>query len=328
MKNVINSIISMTIVIFVLTITPITTFAAFATEPVDLEEAWFPAETMNITQLAYESYSHGSQNAIDLVSAGNLVAPFTGKVVYVDQHWGYVVFQSVDKVRYANGDTDYMSVCFMHDEDISDMKNAYQNEIVIDQGTPIYQQGGMGNGNPNAYGDHVHLSVYRGKYGHPNTYGNGDVYPFDAFFINPKLTTNYSGRGEGYAVSGNEVYNNAPTNYCGLWKKVDYMAECISYISMATVVEISETTTFKTLPCSKKTCEDSLDIRNGYPGEQAKVIGLHCNSVGNYWYSVIVDGKLGYLFAGNAKMIQSTGDNEHYLSIDGYHLCKGMNTVN
>lgn len=280
-------------------------FATSDTEGgINFQEAWFPAETMNILQLAYETYSHGSQNAIDLVCATSLVAPFDGKVVYTDKSWGYVVFESVEKVRYANGTIDYMSVCFMHDENIDNMVEACNNGSVIKQGNPIYQQGGMAYGNPDAYGDHVHISVCCGKYSVTNEYGNGDVYAYDAFWINPNLTTNYEGRGEGYAIQS--VNNGAPTDYRGRWKNLDYFADCTFYVNKASVVQIKKKTTIKSLPCSKKTCSDSMDVRTGKVGDLMLVVALIKNSVGNYWFHVIIDWNTeAYVFAGDVEMVES-----------------------
>lgn len=297
-------------------------FAASNTaEPVNLEEAWFPAKKMNITQVAYENYSHGSQNAIDLICSSSLIAPFTGKVLYVDKAWGYVVFQSLDKVRYANGDVDYMTVCFMHDENIDDMVTAYQNKTVIKQGSPMYQQGGMGGGNPNAYGDHAHVSVYRGEYNASGKYGNGNVYAYDAFWINPEITNSYDGRGEGYAIQS--VNNGAARDYRGRWKKLDYFSGCTVYPALAKTVQISKKTTLKSLPCSKKTNADSKDIRAGKMNERIQVVNIVKNTAGNYWYQVIIDGnQTAYLFAGDAKMVESFINMDLYHSIDGYRLIK------
>ena len=151
------------------------------------EYATFPAKTIYITQVAYESYSHSKQNAVDLVSNERLVAPFTGKITYIDKNWGYVVFQSLNKVMYANGVLDYMTVSFMHDSSISDLWVGK----VINKGDQFYDQGGMGNGNKNAYGAHVHMAVYRGKAsGKP--YGAGNVYVYEALFIDPTITRKIS----------------------------------------------------------------------------------------------------------------------------------------
>lgn len=294
--------------------------ASNTTEPVNLQEIWFPAQTMNITQVGFENASHGSQNAIDLVCSTSLVAPFDGRVVYTDARWGYVVLESVEKVRFANGIVDYASVCFMHDNNISDMVKAQKNKTIIKQGTPMYQQGGMGNGKVQ-YATHVHLSVYRGKYTYPNKYGNGNVYAYDAFWINPKITTSYAGRGEGYAIQ--RVNNGAPRDYRGRWKELDYFSGCTFYPALAKTVQISKKTTFKTLPCSKKTSADSKDVRAGKINERVQVVGLIRNTAGNYWYQVVIDGnKTAYLFAGDAKMVASSGNMELYHSVDGYHLIK------
>lgn len=328
MKKIMNRAITMLVVICVLISMSVSAFAAsYNTDPVNMEEAWFPAEMMCLTQVAYENASHGAQNAIDLVCYSKLIAPFTGRVVFVDKDWGYVAFQSEEKVRYANGDVDFMTVCFMHSNNIDDLVAAYRNNAVIMQGTPIYQQGGMGNGNPHAYGNHVHLSVYRGKYTFPKKYGNGDVYAFDAFWVNPDITTSYSGRGEGYAIQ--YVSNSAPYDYRGRWKELDYLSGCTFYQSLANTVQISKKTTFKTLPCSKKTCEESADVRMGKRNERIKVVGLVRNSVGNYWYAVLIEGNtIAYLFAGDAKLIESWYNRDLYDSPDGYHLVQGWRIIN
>ena len=84
----------------------------------DLAEiALFPAYTMNLSQLVYESYSHGDQNAIDILPNGNVFAPFSGEIVYVDANLGYVVLQSEHEIYWADGSYDYMTVGFMHDSE-------------------------------------------------------------------------------------------------------------------------------------------------------------------------------------------------------------------
>lgn len=185
-----------------------------STTPAGGEYVWFPAPRVYLTQLAYESYSHGSQNAIDISPGGNVFAPFTGRISYMDSNWGYVMLQSLEKVHWANGTYDYMTVGFMHDSDISDL---YVGEVIT-QGTAFYQAGGMGNGNPNAYGTHVHLAVHKGLVEHGSSYGSGDQFAFDAFFVNDAKTSIVY---PGVVESGNSVYNNAPSNYSGLWKTLD-----------------------------------------------------------------------------------------------------------
>ena len=183
-------------------------------EAATYETAWWPAPTMRITQIAYESYSHGSQNALDYAPGGRVFAPFTGKITYKDANWGYVVFQSSDKVYFANGTLDYMTVTFMHDSNISDL---YVGQV-ISQGTNFYDQGGMGNGNANAYAYHVHMGVYKGHVAANSGYGNGNIYAYQALAINTAKTTSIAN--QGVMASGNYTTNGAPTNYTGLWKNV------------------------------------------------------------------------------------------------------------
>lgn len=183
------------------------------TEARAYETAYYPAPQVYLTQLAYESYSHGSCNAIDMAPGGDVFAPFTGKILQKDARWGYVLFQSTDKVYYADGTLDYMTVGFMHDSDIS---NLYVGQT-ISQGTKFYQAGGMGNGVPNAYGPHVDLSVFKGKVNSVTQYGRGNYFAYKAFYVyTAKTKIVYPGVVE----SGNRVNNGAPSNYSGLWKTI------------------------------------------------------------------------------------------------------------
>ena len=218
------------LMIFVLVLILAQGVAGGAAAAGDYEYAWFPAPRMQISQLAYESYSHHDENAIDLnAGGGDLVAPFTAKVVYLDARWGYVVLQSVDKVYWADGTCDYMTVAFMHDEDISNLTKGQ----ILKQGTPFYQDGGQGaryDGNgalvgyfPDVYSDHVHLSIYKGRTNGitGKRYGAGNVYAFDAFYVNREVTVKTSGRGEGYLSPGNTVAEGAPDDWRGLWRYLE-----------------------------------------------------------------------------------------------------------
>lgn len=175
------------------------------------ETAWFPAPVMNLTQIAYESLSHGENNTVDIDPGGDVFAPYTGKIVLTAPEWGFVLFQSLDKVFYANGTLDYMTVGFMHDSDISDLSVGQ----VISQGTPFYQAGGMGDGDPEAYGKHVDLSVYKGKLNSVSWYGQGNVYAFNAFYINRNMTRSIINKGKAYTdISSLGEY----ADWNNLWK--------------------------------------------------------------------------------------------------------------
>lgn len=314
---------------------------------VQVETAWFPANTMELTQLAYEhdapapnqkkETSHDYENSIDIAPHGNVFSPFTGKVIYTDPNWGYVVLESKNKIHWADGTYDYMTVSFMHDSDISNVRVG----DTIDQGEVFYQAGGMGDGNPEKYENHVHLAIYRGRPGMKSPYGKGDVYAYNALFINPNMTTSYAGRGEGAVEGSHTTTNNAPTNYAGLWKKNNgYLSTCTAYPSYC-VVSVTNNTYIKTLPCSRKTHESSDDIRKAVPGDTFTVIGIYRNSVGNLWYVTEVDGQIGYIYSGDTKLKGRCNDmltvknvkapemlsQGNYFSIAGDISCNGNCTI-
>ena len=59
-----------TLILALLTVlsTAVPAFAASnTTEPVNLQEIWFPAQTMNITQVGFENASHGGQNSTNVM---------------------------------------------------------------------------------------------------------------------------------------------------------------------------------------------------------------------------------------------------------------------
>jgi len=80
-----------------------------------IEKAHFPMKYMNITQGVNGSYSHKGTNAIDLAGKDskidNVFAPFTGiiKKIYT-KNGNFVWLESCDKVQYADGTIDYMTV--------------------------------------------------------------------------------------------------------------------------------------------------------------------------------------------------------------------------
>ncbi|MBQ7922639.1 MAG: RICIN domain-containing protein [Clostridia bacterium] len=142
--------------------------------------ALFPAQTMQITQGAYDTYSHMNQNALDMQPTNSMAfAPFNAKVVAVNPGsvtCNGVWIESIDKVRYADGSYDYMTILFMHDNDISDLTVGR----VLTQGEYFYQNGTAGISS----GAHIHVAVYRGRYDADNMkYGSGDVDAEDAFFV-------------------------------------------------------------------------------------------------------------------------------------------------
>ena len=141
--------------------------------------ALFPADSMRITQGAYDTYSHMRQNAIDMQPTNGMAfAPFNAQIVRKDVGYATcngVWIQSVDKVRYADGSYDYMTVLYMHDDNIDNLTVGQ----MLTQGEYFYQSGTTGNSS----GAHVHIAVYRGQYRDDMEFATGDVYAEDAFFV-------------------------------------------------------------------------------------------------------------------------------------------------
>lgn len=141
--------------------------------------ALFPADSMRITQGAYDTYSHMRQNALDIQPTNSMAfAPFNAQIVRKDV--GYAVcngvwIQSVDKVRYADGSYDYMTVLYMHDDNIDNLSVGQ----MLTQGEYFYHSGTTGNSS----GAHIHIAVYRGQYNENMPFATGDVYAEDAFFV-------------------------------------------------------------------------------------------------------------------------------------------------
>lgn len=102
-----------------------------------------------------------------------LKAPFDGiikKVYTVNSN--VVWLESLEKVKFANGIEDYMTIMTMHDDNVSDL---YVGKI-IKQGIVYYRGGTAGN----TTGPHIHLEVARGKFTntgwYKNQYGKWNIY--------------------------------------------------------------------------------------------------------------------------------------------------------
>ncbi|WP_223068946.1 hypothetical protein [Paenibacillus caui] len=209
-------------IFFVLTLMFGLTFTKFAstTTAAGYERAWYPISTMNITQIAYESFSHSNSNHIDAVGSSYAFAPFTGKIVNVSKSYGVALFQSIDKVYYPDGTLDYMTVQFMHGSNYSYWKSCLDNGTVIRQGTNFYKIGGVGAGGATVYPNHFDIGVRKGRTSSFSSSFSrfGNTFSFNAFYINPQKTTSIIKKGK--VEPGNTVYNGAPRDYSNLWHKL------------------------------------------------------------------------------------------------------------
>ena len=131
-----------------------------------MEYATFPLRKTWITQGMNGSYSHQGTKAIDFgwlskySSETNLYAPFSGKIVALypsvnDSHM--IALESLEKVKWADGTEDYVTIVTMHDNDISSLyigKTFKQGQKYSKMGTACRFE----------VGKHCHMEVAKGKY--------------------------------------------------------------------------------------------------------------------------------------------------------------------
>lgn len=129
-----------------------------------MEKATLNIDNLYISQGMNDSYSHKGNLAIDITNCSYFKAPFTGIVKKKYDYCNAVWLESIDKVLYADGTVDYMTIVTMHDNDISNI----QLGQIIKQGEIYYHPGVKGN----VTGSHIHLSVGRGKFIESGWYQN------------------------------------------------------------------------------------------------------------------------------------------------------------
>ena len=152
-----------------------------------MEKAVLNIDVLNISQGADGSFSHKGDKAIDIVDVKNFKAPFTGTIKRILSTDNEVWLESNEKVLYADGTIDYMTVLTMHDNDIS---NLYVGKV-IGQGEVYYNEGNKGN----ATGNHIHLAVGKGKFTgngwYKNSYGywciNNQIDVYKGLFLYDKV---------------------------------------------------------------------------------------------------------------------------------------------
>lgn len=138
-----------------------------------MEKAVLDVKELNVTQGMNGSYSHKGDLAIDMgYACSYLKAPFTGVIKRIYTPCNAVWLQSKEKVLYADGTRDYMTIMTIHDNDVSNLKKGQ----TIKKGTKYYQPGKKGN----VTGSHIHISVGKGKFKgngwKKNKYGNWVIY--------------------------------------------------------------------------------------------------------------------------------------------------------
>lgn len=122
-----------------------------------MEKAIFYVDELVVTQEMNGNYSHNGDLAIDISSAAkNLRAPFAGIIKRIYTNCNAVWLESKEKVEFADGTKDYMTIMTLHDNDVSNLKVGQE----IKQGTIYFQPGNKGI----STGSHIHIAVGKGKF--------------------------------------------------------------------------------------------------------------------------------------------------------------------
>lgn len=133
-----------------------------------MEKAVLMMDYLNVTQRGENDYTHRGDKAIDLAGKDTgidpLKAPFTGTIKKIYEGNNAVWLESNNKVIYADGTIDYMTVLTLHDNDVSDLKVG----DVIKQGEIYYNEGTKGF----TTGNHIHIAVGKGKFTGSGWYEN------------------------------------------------------------------------------------------------------------------------------------------------------------
>ena len=156
------------------------------------EVALFHMPYLYMSQDEGGDYSHVNTYNIDFLGWGEngriyqapIYAPCTMKVVaYWGDNGGHLVtFESVDRVHLANGELDYLTITFAHDNN-----PPYTNiGDVVNQGQICYHTGTYGE----VTGDHVHSCCGQGQYigfttrtgGHQDL--TNRIHYWDALYVN------------------------------------------------------------------------------------------------------------------------------------------------
>lgn len=155
-----------------------------------MQKAVLMMDYLRVTQKANSNYSHKGDYALDLGGKDggidDLRAPFTGVVKRNYASCNGVWLESVDKVKYADGTEDYMTIMTLHDNSITSLPVGK----VVEQGQIYYQEGTKGK----VTGNHIHLAISKGKFSgtgwYKNEYGNwcaNNQYPVHkALFLDSK----------------------------------------------------------------------------------------------------------------------------------------------
>lgn len=184
-----------------------------------MQKAILPLRYIGISQGMNGATSHLGLKAIDFgwnqkyyKESTELLAPFDGVVVWKQGGSNTIAFQSNEKVEYADGTVDYMTVITAHDNNAPAVGKTFK------QGE-VYSHAGTAGGVPL----HCHLEVQKGKFqsytaikntskdGRYNSYIFPNTYiPYEALFVRDDelFTTNKANNPYIWKKVGDETVNN------------------------------------------------------------------------------------------------------------------------
>lgn len=134
-----------------------------------IEWIGFPMRYMNISQGNNGQFSHMGVNALDICGKDYGIdptfAPVTMKYKWNDSYanGNAIFFESVSKVRFADGTTNYATFMFIHDDYIGDILALANKGHIFKQGEEFGDEGKSGY----CTGNHVHFEVAKGKFTKP-----------------------------------------------------------------------------------------------------------------------------------------------------------------
>lgn len=185
-----------------------------------VQVALFPLESCYISQADDETFSHENwYYATDYVGYNlenqrvlrcDCYAPVDIKCIWINTAECCAVWESLEKVRLANGTTDYLSILVYHDNDI---QNGLVSVGTIKSQGEVFNKTGTGG---NVTGDHVHLETGYGRYttSTSSTQGTAEYKFHFTDYTNVKRLHNYDAL---YINDTNII--NSPSYYN--WKNFD-----------------------------------------------------------------------------------------------------------
>jgi len=130
-----------------------------------MQKAMYPSKYMDITNGYGGDKSHRGTLALDDCGSDQgidfMIAPFDCIVKNIHKDDANEVwFESMEKVKYADGTEDYMVIMLVHDNDVSDLSKGKK----FKQGDKIYDEGSKGEGQIGRFPNHVHIECGVGRY--------------------------------------------------------------------------------------------------------------------------------------------------------------------